>query len=52
MIKPLSNINISNMLKDISNFRGVFTIDKLPNRILKSDSDVINYDKITNSGIH
>ena len=51
-IPPLTNIDISKILKYISHFRGVFTRDILPNRIFKLESGVINTDTIRGDGKH
>ena len=40
------------MLKNISNFRDVFTIDNLPKRIFKNECGVVNSDKIGGEGKH
>jgi hypothetical protein len=51
-MKPLSNVDISNMLKGISHFRVVFTRDVLPKRIFKKECGVINTDTINGIGRH
>jgi hypothetical protein len=53
-IKPLTNVDtsISNMLKDIPHFRGVYTRDMLPKRIFKRECGVINSDTINGIGTH
>jgi hypothetical protein len=40
------------MLKDAPHFRGVYTRDMLPKRILKSECVVINSDTINGIGTH
>jgi hypothetical protein len=45
-------INENELLKNISNFRGVITIDTLPKKIFKSECGVINYDRISGPGTH
>ena len=51
-MKPLSNIDISQKLKYIPHFRGVYTRDILPKRILKLECGVINTDTINGNGKH
>jgi hypothetical protein len=51
-MKPLTNIDISQMLKYIPHFRGVYTRDILPKRILKKECGVINTDTINGNGKH
>jgi transposase InsO family protein len=51
-MKLLTNIDISQMLKDIPHFRGVYTRDMLPKRILKEECGVINTDTINGTGKH
>jgi len=51
-IKPLTNLDISKMLKDVPHFRGVYTRDMLPKRILKRECGVINTDTISGIGKH
>ena len=51
-MKPLSNVDISNKLKDIPHFKGVFTKDMLPKRMFKKECGVINTDTINGIGKH
>ena len=51
-MKPLTNVDISHMLKDIPHFRGVYTRDILPKRIFKKECGVINTDIISGIGKH
>jgi hypothetical protein len=39
----LSNIEISDIMKNEKNFRGVFAIDMLPKKIRKDESAIINF---------
>ena len=53
IIKPLSNYDITDIMKSVSNFRGVFMRDEL--KILKKDNNecmIINYDLSKNPGTH
>lgn len=49
---PLSNIDISNMLRKIPHFRGIFTRDILPKRMLKIECGIINSDTVSGIGKH
>jgi hypothetical protein len=51
-MKPLSNVDISDMLQAIPHFRGVFTRDILPKRMFKNECGVINSDTISGEGKH
>ena len=51
-MKPLTNVDISHMLKYIPHFRGVYTRDILPKRIFKKECGVINTDRISGIGKH
>ena len=53
LIKPLSNFDIDSILKDVDNFRGVFSKDMLPQKILDNESVVINIqDYLDGGGTH
>ncbi len=51
-MKLLNNVDISNKLKGIRHFRGVYTRDMLPKRIFKKECGVINTDTINGIGKH
>ena len=50
--KPLSNVEIENIMKDneISNFRGVFSKDILPKKMLRDESIIINIQDLLDGG--
>jgi hypothetical protein len=49
---PLSNYDLSLALKNINNFRGVFSRDNLPFTIRNDESGVINLDSSSGPGTH
>ena len=51
-MKPLSNVDISNMLQGIPHFRDVFTRDIHPKRMFKNECGIINSDTISGEGKH
>ena len=52
-MRPLSNFDIENILKGITNFRGVHSKDMLPKRIGEDESVVINIqDYLDGGGTH
>ena len=52
-VRPLSNFDIENILKGITNFRGVYSKDMLPKRIGEDKSVVINtQDYLDGGGTH
>ena len=53
LITPLSNFDIDSILKDVDNFRGVFSKDMLPQKILDNESVVVNIqDYLDGGGTH
>ena len=52
-LRPLSNFDIENILKGITNFRGVYSKHMLPNRIGEDESVVIiTHDYLDGGGTH
>ena len=52
-MRSLSNFDIEDILKGITNFRGVYSKDMLPNRIGEDESVVINtQDHLDGGGTH
>ena len=52
-MRPLSNFDIEDILKGITNFRGVYSKDMLPNRIGEDESIGINtQDYLDGGGTH
>ena len=52
-MRPLSNFDIEDILKGITNFRGVYIKDMLPNRTGEDESVVINtQDYLDGGGTH
>lgn len=50
--RPLTNIDIEKLKLKIPHFRGVFSRDKLPKKIRKTESGVINLDADRGPGTH
>jgi hypothetical protein len=48
----LSNIEISDIMKNEKNFRGVFAIDMLPKKIRKDELGIINFQPSNCYGSH
>ena len=54
MNKPLSNIDLLNWVKyiGIKNFRGIYSRDALPLKMLKNEVGIINLDSQIGPGTH
>ena len=52
--KPLSNIDLTNWIDKlkIKHFKGIFSRDNLPNKILKKECGIINLDSSIGPGTH
>lgn len=52
--RALTNIELLSYVKalKISNFRGVFMINTLPNKILKNERGIVNLDSVYGTGTH